>query len=120
MKKMSIILLAAALCFAAGCTGTGNQPEESSAQSTVSDTENNTPQSSSNPENSNTESSNPESSSYQEGVPESATVTEVTDKDGNVHKVEGIFEHEMMLGSSLNNLEIQSGPDGGYVLSEDK
>jgi len=44
----------------------------------------------------------------------------VTDKDGNSHKVEGTFEHEMMLGSSLNNLEIRNDPNGGYVLFVDK
>lgn len=44
----------------------------------------------------------------------------VTDKDGNVHKVEGTLEHEMMLGSSLMNFEIRTDTNGGYVLFEDK
>ncbi len=44
----------------------------------------------------------------------------VTDKDGNVHNVTGSFEKQMMLGSSVNDIEIRSGAPGEYTLFVDK
>ncbi len=43
----------------------------------------------------------------------------VTDSSGQVHKVDGVYERQRMLGSVLNDLEIRNDPAGGYFLFED-
>ena len=40
----------------------------------------------------------------------------VTDRDGNDHPVEGSYTHDMMLGSYLFNIDINSDNAGGYYI----
>lgn len=43
----------------------------------------------------------------------------VTDNEGRDHEVKGTYSRDMMLGASLNDLEIREDGNGGYILFED-
>ncbi len=43
----------------------------------------------------------------------------VTDNEGRDHEVKGTYTRDMMLGASLNDLEIREDGNGGYILFED-
>ena len=42
----------------------------------------------------------------------------VTDTDGNVHEVKGVYERTVMLGSTLNSLEIRRNNEGYYIFED--
>ena len=46
-------------------------------------------------------------------------IFDVTGTDGKTHKVEGTYIRDMMLGASLNDLEIRYDDNNGYYLFED-
>lgn len=54
------------------------------------------------------------------GEPFSISLTfNVTDSESRVHKVNGTYTRDMMLGASLDDLEIREDGNGGYILFED-